>query len=416
VRVLPPDEGSALHAAAAPGPGQWALVGPLRASGDATSLLVVTGDEAVAAYSGLVGDLLEAMAAAVANDRRLNELARLREAAEADKAALLTRLDRQDVSEAIVGAEGGLRTVMERVDQVARTDAPVLILGETGSGKEVVARAIHHRSRRAAGPFLRVNCGAIPPELVDSELFGHERGSFTGAIATRQGWFERADGGTLFLDEIGELPPAAQVRLLRVLQDGTFERVGGGRTLTADVRIVAATHRPMQDLVRDGRFREDLWYRVSVFPVALPPLRERAADIPVLAGHFARRAGLRLHGASLTPSAHDVALLQAYAWPGNVRELAAVIERAAILGDGRRLEVAAALGGAAPSPVVAVATGTLEDASRRAIAEALHRAGGRVEGAGGAAELLGINAGTLRSRMRRLGIDWSAWRRAGGVR
>src|SRR5262249_330570 len=198
-------------------------------------------------------------------DRRLHELARLREAAEADRRALLSRLQRQDVSDAIIGAESGLRTVMERIEQVARTDAPVLILGETGSGKEVAARAIHTRSRRADGPFLRVNCGAIPTDLVDSELFGHERGSFTGAVSSRKGWFERADGGTLCLDEVGELPAAAQVRLLRVLQDGTFQRVGGQQVLTVDVRIVAATHRDLRAHVRAGSFREDLWYRISVF-------------------------------------------------------------------------------------------------------------------------------------------------------
>ena len=175
---------------------------------------------------------------------------------------------------------------MERVDLVAQSDVPVLILGETGSGKEVVARAIHKGSRRQPGPFLRVNCGAIPPELIDSELFGHERGSFTGAVATRKGWFERADGGTLFLDEVGELPPAAQVRLLRILQDGSFERVGGQRPLHVDVRIVAATHRDLHAMVADGRFREDLWYRIAVFLVRIPPLRERIEDIPALAAAF----------------------------------------------------------------------------------------------------------------------------------
>ena len=179
---------------------------------------------------------------------------------------------------------------MEQVQLVAPSDTPVLILGETGSGKEVVARAIHSRSRRASGPFLRINCGAISPDLVDSELFGHERGSFTGAVAERKGWFERADCGTLFLDECGELPLPAQVRLLRVLQDGTFQRVGGERPLHVDVRVIAATHRDLPAMVASGQFREDLWYRIAVFPVRLPPLRERLADIPALATHFALRA------------------------------------------------------------------------------------------------------------------------------
>jgi hydrogenase-4 transcriptional activator len=410
----------------------WVAAFPLPVEdGPTRSVLVCAGERALGDHLALWVELAEPFSAAIANDRRIHELARLREAAEADKRALLSRLDRQDVADAVVGSEAGLRPVMDRVEQVARTDAPVLILGETGSGKEVVARAIHRRSPRANGPFLRVNCGAIPPELVDSELFGHERGSFTGAVAARQGWFERADGGTLFLDELGELPPAAQVRLLRVLQDGSFERVGGSRTRTADVRIVAATHRPMQDLVREGRFREDLWYRVSVFPITLPPLRERPGDIPTLAAHFAHKAGQRLHGVALEPTPSDILMLQAYGWPGNVRELAAVIERAAILGDGRHLDVPSALGvlpsrapaasvpavvpeapeGGAPSAGGADGLSRLEEVNRQAIMEALRATRGRVEGPTGAAQLLGLHPATLRSRMRRLGIEWSQFRR-----
>ena len=181
----------------------------------------------------------------------------------------LRRLGRTDISEVVVGAGSGLRDVMERVAQVAQADAPVLLLGETGSGKEVVAREIHRRSARAPGPFVRVNCGAIPGELVDSELFGHERGSFTGAVAQRRGWFERADGGTLFLDEVAELPLQAQVRLLRVLQDGLVHRVGGEQAIAVNARVVAATHQDLPAMIRDGRFREDLWYRLAVFPICL---------------------------------------------------------------------------------------------------------------------------------------------------
>jgi hydrogenase-4 transcriptional activator len=303
-----------------------------------------------------------------------------------------------------------------------------LILGETGAGKEVIARAIHRRSRRAEGPILRVNCGAIPPELVDSELFGHERGSFTGADSTRKGWFERADGGTLFLDEIGELPAAAQVRLLRVLQDGSFERVGGHTPITVDVRLVAATNADLHALIAQGKFREDLWYRISVFPIHLPPLRQRPADIPAFATHFAARAGKRLAGRELVPTERDIALLLAYPWPGNVRELAAVIERAAILGNGRRLEIAQALGAAPPvasaTPSVAVtsesappsiaaapfAVGTLDQTMAQHIESTLAATFGRVEGPFGAARLLGVNPHTLRSRMRKLGIDWTRFR------
>jgi transcriptional regulator with GAF, ATPase, and Fis domain len=412
------------------------LIGPL-SSEDGTPLgLVFAAAVAGAAFSQehveLFQQLLEPFAVALENDSRLRELRSLREALEADKQALLTRLDRQDITDSIVGAGTGLRLVMERAEQVAASDVPVLILGETGSGKEVIARAIHHRSRRAEGPILRVNCGAIPPELVDSELFGHERGSFTGADSTRKGWFERADGGTLFLDEIGELPPAAQVRLLRVLQDGSFERVGGHTPITVDVRLVAATNADLHALIAQGKFREDLWYRISVFPIHLPPLRQRPADIPAFAAHFAARAGKRLAGRALVPSDKDVALLLAYAWPGNVRELAAVIERAAILGNGRRLEISQALGPAppmtsAPPPPTATSVtpsaGTIgvpaiEETSAQSLDQAmiehiertLAATFGRVEGPFGAAKALGVNPHTLRSRMRKLGIDWTRFR------
>ncbi len=368
--------------------------------------------------------LLEPFTVWLENDRRLRELRALREAAEAENRSLLSRLGRQDISESIIGAETGLKEVMERVEQVAKTDVPVLILGETGSGKEVVARAIHERSRRASGPFLRVNCGAISPELVDSELFGHERGSFTGALGQRKGWFERADGGTLFLDECGELSLAAQVRLLRILQDGTFERVGGEKQVTVDVRVVAATHRDLHSMTSEKSFREDLWYRLAVFPVRLPPLRERRQDIAALAHHFAVRSAQRLGARPLLPSEAAVSMLTSYNWPGNVRELAAVMERAVILGDGKRLDVATALGPMAANPAPARQTelaaanvlpqsegfASLDAAMARHIEDALQRSQGRIEGPFGAAQLLGINPHTLRGRMRSLGIDWRRFR------
>jgi len=341
------------------------LAGPLREGEQPVGVVVLVGQPGAGfgtEHEEVLASLLEPIAVALQNDRRVLELVRLREAVEADNRALLTRLQRDDISDSIVGAEAGLAGVMEQVGQVAPTEAPVLILGETGSGKEVIARSIHERSRRAAGPVVRVNCGAIPPELVDSELFGHERGSFTGAVNARKGWFERADGGTLFLDEIGELPLAAQVRLLRILQDGSFERVGGQRTQTVDVRLVAATHRELQDMVAQGGFRQDLWYRISVFPIRLPALRERRGDIAALARHFAQRAGLRLGGVALQLSPDELAQLAAYDWPGNVRELASVIERATILGGGRRLDIAAALGGGTRTPAQS-ARGSVEGAS-----------------------------------------------------
>jgi hydrogenase-4 transcriptional activator len=329
--------------------------------------------------------------------------------------------DRDGLDDRVIGAEGGLRQVMERVAQVARSTAPVLILGETGSGKEVVARAIHAQSARDRGPFIRVNCGALPTELIDSELFGHERGSFTGAMATRRGWFEQAHGGTLLLDEIGELSLAAQVRLLRVLQDGVLQRVGGEKPLTVDVRVVAATHRDLADMVRRGRFRHDLWYRLAVFPIALPSLREHPEDIPAMAEHFTRRAAARFGVPYRAPGERDIALLVAYPWPGNVRELAAVMDRAVLLGEGARLEVARALGAPSPhsppSPLSPAPAGPaaaprpdeiepLDAVMRRHIERALAATHGRVDGPFGAARLLHINPHTLRARMRKLGVDW----------
>lgn len=315
----------------------------------------------------------------------------------------------------IIGARSGLRSVMEQIELVSSTDATVLITGETGTGKELVARAVHVRSRRAAGPFLMVNCGSIPTELVDSELFGHERGSFTGAIASRQGWFERAHGGTLFLDEVGDLPAAAQVRLLRVLQDGSFERVGGEEERKVDVRLIAATHRDMSLLISDGTFREDLWYRLSIFPISIPPLRSRRGDIAALANHFARDAGQRLHGSRLSIDPDDLRLLERQPWPGNVRELSAVIERAVILGNGQAVDVQSALGrppttrkdGSGDST-----EGALLAANRQAIIGALERSLGRIEGPFGAAAALGINPHTLRARMRKMGLDWSRFRQS----
>jgi len=374
----------------------------------------------------MVEALREPLAAALENDRRIHEMAALREAAEADRGTLLRRLGRSELSDEIVGQGSGLLNVMQRVDLVARSDVPVLILGETGTGKELIARAIHNRGPRHAGPFLRVNCGAIPRELIDSQLFGHERGSFTGAEDSRPGWFERSDGGTLFLDEIGELPLEAQVRFLRVLQDGFVERVGGQKALSVDVRIVAATHRDLAAMVRESTFREDLWYRLAVFPILLPPLRERRDDIAAIAQHFAQRAAVRFGLPPALPSDEDVRILSSYDWPGNVRELGAVIDRAAILGDGRSLEVAKALGlaqwtGSAP-PLAMTATlrepaatttgafATLDEAMRQHIEAALRLADGRIEGRRGAAALLKINPHTLRARMRKLGIAWKQFR------
>ena len=412
------------------------LAGPLADKAGVHGVFVVAADRPQAfnaEHEVLVQALLEPLTVALQNDRRVAEISALRDAAEADKLSLLRRLGRDAIVDAIVGAESGLKSVMERADLVAPSDLPVLILGETGSGKEVIARAIHQRSPREGGPFLRVNCGAIPPELIDSELFGHEKGSFTGATSLRKGWFERADSGSLFLDEVGELSRAAQVRLLRVLQDGTFERVGGQRSLTVDVRVIAATHPDLQVRVADGRFRQDLWYRVAVFPIELPPLRNRPEDIPALANHFAQRSARRFGFITLTVSPEDLPLLLGYSWPGNARELAAVIDRAVILGQGKRLEIAKALGmPLGPAGVQRVSNDSrtdttrpsdeaeseprplssqrMDDVMREHIERVLAATRGKIEGPLGAAEVLGINPHTLRARMRKLGIDWERFR------
>lgn len=368
--------------------------------------------------------LIEPFSIALENDSQLHEIIRFREAAEADKKSLLTRLSRNKIVDVVVGAEAGLKKVMARVLLVAKSDVPVLIFGETGTGKEVIARAIHNISDRKEGPFIRVNCGAIPSELIDSQLFGHERGAFTGAVESRKGWFERADGGTLFLDEVAELPLPAQVRFLRILQDGWMERVGGKHPIKVNVRIVLATHRDLASMVEHGKFREDLWYRISTFPIFLPPLRERLEDLKALAQHFAHRSAIRFGLPVLMPDEKDIQILAAYPWPGNIRELGTVLDRAALLGNGKQLEITKALGWSEnnESPLRQIKKGgiqnnsqqeicTLDEAMKKHIVLALNKTKGRIEGENGAAKLLGINPHTLRARMRKLRIVWADFRK-----
>ena len=306
-----------------------------------------------------------------------------------------------------MGESPAWRYVMFRVEQVAATQATVLLLGETGTGKELVARAIHNRSQRAGSRFVALNCSALPATLIESELFGHERGAFTGAHAAQAGRFELAHRGTLFLDEVGELSLELQPKLLRVLQEGQFDRLGGTHTLDVDVRVIAATNRDMLDDVRQSRFRQDLYYRLNVFPITLPALRERREDIPLLAEHLAERfsKALRKPVAKLPPAV--IERLQEHTWPGNIRELENVLQRAIIMSTNgvlslREIHFAKAEPGSTSGGT------TLEDVERDHITRMLALTSWRIEGAHGAARLLGLKPSTLRSRLRKLGIRRSA--------
>jgi PAS domain S-box-containing protein len=318
----------------------------------------------------------------------------------------------------IMGRSAGIRSVCNSIRQVASTDATVLILGETGTGKELVARAIHDASARRGEALVRVNCAAIPESLIESEFFGHEKGAFTGAAARRDGRFAQADGGTLFLDEIGELPLDLQAKLLRVLQEGEFEPLGGTRTRKVDVRVIAATNRSLEDEISDGRFREDLYYRLDVFPIRVPALRERGDDTFLLAESFGRRFAERMGRRFEALTDEDKRLLKAYSWPGNVRELQNVIERALILSSGRKLDLSRAMpqadGGEEAEVVPAASTAPqsakvlsaveLEEFEKRNLLRALEMCGWKISGAEGVSALLGLPPSTVSSRMKALGI------------
>jgi len=322
--------------------------------------------------------------------------------------ALREDIDRSSMHEEIVGSSQALRAVISLVGKVAPTDSTVLIVGETGTGKELIARAIHNRSKRSARAFIRVDCGAIPPSLIASELFGHEKGAFTGAVQRRMGRFESADGGTIFLDEVGELPLDTQVALLRVLQERDFERVGGAQTISVDVRVLAATNRDLNEAVREGTFREDLFYRLNVFPIRMPALRGRTEDIPILAEYlidrYARRLGKRI--TKISKKTLDV--WQAYHWPGNIRELQNVIERAVILSEGDTFFVDetwfAPVLPKSPLPAVPLVA-DLAAHEREMLEAALRESEGVVGGPTGAAVKLGIPRQTLESKIRKLGIN-----------
>jgi transcriptional regulator with GAF, ATPase, and Fis domain len=366
-----------------------------------------TWPEDLIARIRLVG---EVFAHAVARKREHEKLL----AAIAEIGVLKDRLERDNIylrqaaqisrPHGLTSHSPGFRSIIEEVAQVAQTSSTVLLQGETGSGKEVLAQAIHDAGARNARPMIKVNCAALPASLIESELFGREKGAFTGALARQPGRFEIADGSTIFLDEVGELPLELQPKLLRVLQEGEFERLGGTKTIKVDARVIAATNRPLEQAVREGRFREDLFYRLNVFPIELPPLRERREDIPLLSWTFVKEFSNSMGKPIDEIAEESLAALRAYHWPGNIRELRNIIERAMILNHGPRLCIKLAHAALRPIVVTAMA-GSLDEAERAIILQGLEQCHWRIRGSNGAAVLLNIKPTTLESRIKKLGLQ-----------
>jgi len=311
--------------------------------------------------------------------------------------------------EDIVGKSDALHRVLEQVSIVAPTDSTVLLHGETGTGKELIARAIHNLSSRREHTFVRMNCAAIPSGLLESELFGHEKGAFTGALAQKRGRFELADHGSLFLDEIGDISLELQPKLLRAVQEQEFERLGSAKTIHVDVRIIAATHQDLPAMIRENKFREDLFYRLNVFPIEIPPLRERREDIPLLVNYFVSKLSRRMGKKITSISKQAMGVFENASWPGNVRELQNFIERAVILTQGSELYVPFAELNNAMSAPVTNSISTFQDAQREVIISALRATSGKIAGAGGAAERLGLKRTTLQNKMRRLNVSRADW-------
>jgi formate hydrogenlyase transcriptional activator len=345
------------------------------------------------------------IAVAIDNATAYEHIERLKSELDRENQYLREEIKTDHNFEEIIGASAVLKKVLERVSDVAGTDSSVLITGETGTGKELIARAVHQRSKRAQKALIKVNCAALPVGLSESELFGHEKGAFTGAVSRHIGRFELADGGTILLDEIGDLSLEVQAKLLRVLQEREFERVGGTQSIKVDVRVIAATNRNLEEAVKHNRFRADLYYRLNVFPIHLPPIRERRDDIPLLARFFVNRymikMGKRIE--KIAPDAMD--RLVAYSWPGNIRELENIIERAVILCKGPTLHVEDELAPSHPAGTEDLRPLTLEDVERGHIVKVLEQTRGVIEGHAGAAKILKIHPNTLRSRMQKLGIQ-----------
>jgi formate hydrogenlyase transcriptional activator len=351
----------------------------------------------------ILADISRPIASAVANGLAYEEVHALKVRLEDENLVLKADFDSRAMYDEIVGSSSALRRVINQVERVAPTHSTVLITGETGTGKELVARAIHKRSARQARAMITVNSAAVPETLVSSELFGHERGAFTGAHQRRLGRFELAHRGTLFLDEVGDLPADTQVALLRVLQEGTFERVGGCGTIETDIRLIAATHRDLEEEVAAGRFRRDLYFRLNIFPIRIPPLRERPEDVPLIVEYLAARHGARLGKVLRHVDREAVHRLQQYDWPGNVRELENLVERAVILADGDVLRFESAIEKTPPAALPL--RERLHDSERQEIEQALLAAHGKVAGEDGAAARLKVPSTTLEYKIRRLGID-----------
>jgi transcriptional regulator with GAF, ATPase, and Fis domain len=368
-----------------------------------------------ATHADLIGLLRKPFDIAVSNAIRYMEAVKLKDMLDAENRELNRELFHRSTDD-IMGADSGLKGVMEMVRQVAPLNSPAMLLGETGVGKEVIANVIHYSSHRKNGPFIKVNCGAIPETLFDSELFGHEKGAFTGAVTLKRGYFERAHTGSIFLDEIGELPLQAQVRLLRVLQNKEINRVGGTRPVPVDVRIITATHQNLEEMIKTRQFREDLWFRLNIFPITIPPLRHRREDIPTFFHHFLQKKARELRIHTLPPvTANAVEQLQSYHWPGNVRELENLAERTLIRNRGRNenasLEIeflgdVEAADDFQPVREPNPTTLSLDLAMVNHIKRVLRMTQGKIYGPHGAAKLLEINPNTLRSRMRKLNIPF----------
>ncbi len=389
-----------------------ALAIPLPVGGAIVGVLAISTDrskriwpEELVQRLQLVGEVfanaLQRKRGEEALDRAFSEIERLRRQLQMENLYLREEIKLEQEHTGIVGRSDVIKGILKQVEQVANTESTVLIQGETGTGKELIARAIHDLSRRRERALVKINCAALPSTLIESELFGREKGAFTGALSTQTGRFEVADGSTIFLDEVGELSLEVQAKLLRVLQDGEFERLGSSRTTRVDVRVIAATNRDLDEAVRQGAFRSDLYYRLNVFPILVPPLREHPEDIPPLVWHFLRELGERMGKRVDTIPRRSMEAMTTYAWPGNVRELMNVLERAIILAKGSVLQVD--LG--APAVSADPAKTHLAEVERSHMLKVLVMTGWRIRGTNGAAELLGLKPTTLHSRMKKLGIS-----------